>query len=404
VTGPTGSGKSTLLLNLVLQDIEAGIGVGVLDPKGDLIHELLERIPSRHAHRLVLIDPATRERPVGINVLECAEPHQRELVTDAVVTIFQKSFERFWGPRTDDILRAALLTLSRHPSATLCEVPLLLLDRQVRARLTKDLGDPVGLKPFWQEYEAYTDGQRLQIVGPVLNKLRSFLLRPTVRNVLGQSRSTIDLGQVMDSNGILLVNLSKGTLGEETSRLLGAFVVSRIWQAALRRSDRPEADRPDFNLYLDEFQNYLHLPQSLDDVLAEARAYRLNLTLAHQHLDQLRDSTRQALDANARTRVVFQCGQEDARHLAREFSPLSEHNLQSLGRFQVAVRLCVDGHTEVPFTGVTEEPPTSLGLDHAHALVKTSVQRFGRPRAEVEAEIERRFRDFGGRGGFQEIA
>jgi len=159
-----------------------------------------------------------------------------------------------------------------------------------------------------------------------------------------------------------------------------------------------------FNLYLDEFQNYLHLPQSLDDVLAEARAYRLNLTLAHQHLDQLRDSTRQALDANARTRVVFQCGQEDARHLAREFSPLSEHNLQSLGRFQVAVRLCVDGHTEVPFTGVTEEPPTSLGLDHANALVETSVQRFGRPRAEVEAEIERRFRDFGGRGGFQEIA
>ena len=208
----------------------------------------------------------------------------------------------------------------------------------------------------------------------------------------------------MDSNGILLVNLSKGTLGEDTSRLLGAFVVSRIWQAALRRSDRPEADRPDFNLYLDEFQNYLHLPQSLDDVLAEARAYRLNLTLAHQHLDQLRDSTRQALDANARTRVVFQCGQEDARHLAREFSPLSEHNLQSLGRFQVAVRLCVDGHTEVPFTGVTEEPPTSLGLDHANALVETSVQRFGRPRAEVEAEIERRFRDFGGRGGFQEIA
>jgi Type IV secretion-system coupling protein DNA-binding domain len=404
MTGPTGSGKSTLLLNLVLQDIEAGIGVGVLDPKGDLIHELLERIPSRHAHRLVLLDPATRERPVGINVLECAEPHQRELVTDAVVTIFQKSFERFWGPRTDDILRAALLTLLRHPSATLCEVPLLLLDRQVRARLTKDLGDPVGLKPFWQEYEAYTDGQRLQIVGPVLNKLRSFLLRPTVRNVLGQSRSTIDLGQVMDSNGILLVNLSKGTLGEETSRLLGAFVVSRIWQAALRRSDRSEAERPDFNLYLDEFQNYLHLPQSLDDVLAEARAYRLNLTLAHQHLDQLRDSTRQALDANARTRVVFQCGQEDARHLAREFSPLSEHNLQSLGRFQVAVRLCVDGHTEVPFTGVTEEPPTSLGLDHANALVETSVQRFGRPRAEVEAEIERRFRDFGGRGGFQEIA
>jgi len=404
MVGPTGCGKSTLLLNLALQDIEAGIGVGVVDPKGDLIRDLLERIPKEHQDRLVLFDPAQRERPLGLNVLDCEDESERELVTDGVVSIFRKNFERFWGPRTDDILRASLLTLLRHPGTTLCEVPLLLLNREVRARLTKQLDDPIGLRPFWQEYEAFGDGQRAQMVGPVLNKLRSFLLRPTVRNVLGQSRSTLELAQVMDRGGILLVNLSKGALGEDSSRLLGAFIVSRLWQTALRRAQRPESWRPDFNLYLDEFQNYLHLPQSLDDVLAEARAYRLNLTLANQHLGQLHASTRQAVEANARSKVVFQASQEEARHLAREFSPLTEGHLQSLDLHQVAVRLSVAGHTEAPFTATTEPAPLSLGAEHAAALAAQSLERHGRPRLEVEAEIERRLAGLGYRGDFKEIA
>ncbi len=404
VVGPTGSGKSTLLLNLALQDIEAGVGVGVLDPKGDLVSDLLERLPSRHLERLVLFDAAERERPLGLNVLDCEDEAQRELVTDGVVAIFRKSYERFWGPRTDDLLRASLLTLLREPGVTLCEVPLLLLNQGVRARLTRRLDDPIGLRLFWQEYEGWSEGQRLQMVGPVLNKLRAFLLRPTVRNVLGQSLSTIDLGHLMDQGGILLVNLSKGALGEETSRLLGAFVVSRIWQTALRRSARPESWRPDFNLYLDEFQDYLHLPQSIDDVLAEARSYRLNLTLAHQHLDQLRDSTRQAVEANARTRVVFQASQDDARHLARQFSPLSDQHLQSLAQHQVAVRLCVEGHTEPPFTAISEGPPPSLGEEHRLGLARASLARWGRPRTEVEAEIAQRMLRLGFRGDFKEIA
>ncbi|MGI0129958.1 MAG: type IV secretory system conjugative DNA transfer family protein, partial [Thermoplasmata archaeon] len=282
--------------------------------------------------------------------------------------------------------------------------PILLLDREVRARLTKHLDDPVGLRPFWQEYEGFADGQRAQMVGPVLNKLRSFLLRPTVRNVLGQSRSTIDLSQVMDHGGILLVNLSKGALGEESSRLLGSFVVSRLWQGALRRATRPESWRPDFNLYLDEFQNYLHLPQSLDDVLAESRAYRLNLTLANQHLGQLREATRQAVEANTRSKVVFQLSQEDARHLAREFSPLTDTHLQSLGRHQVAVSLCVNGHTEPAFTAVSEPAPPSLGADHAATLASRSLRRHGRSRLEVEAEIQARLAGLGYRGDFKEIA
>ena len=405
VLGPTGVGKSTLLLNLALQDIDrGGVGVGVIDPKGDLIRDLLERIPPQHADRIVLIDPSIRERPVGLNVLECDDPAQRELVTDGVVAIFRKSFERFWGPRTDDVLRAALLTLLRHPETTLTDVPLLLLDRRVRARLTRNLGDPVGLKPFWHEYDAQTDGQRLQMVGPVLNKLRTFLMRPTVRNVLGQSRSTIDLHEVIDRQEILLINLAKGELGDETSRLLGAFVMSRIWQAATARSSRPERWRPDFNLYLDEFHDYLYLPQSIDEILAQARGYRLCLTLANQHYAQLHESTRQALTANARTRVVFQLGPDDARIAARDFEPMTAHQLQSLARFQMAVRLNIDGHTSPAFTGVALPVPQGLGEGHAAELKFKSVQRYGRPVAEVEAEIIERLRRFGGGGPFKEIA
>ena len=405
ILGPTGVGKSTLLLNLALQDIDrGGIGVGVIDPKGDLIRDLLERIPPQHADRIVLIDPSIRERPIGLNVLECDDPAQRELVTDGVVTIFRKSFERFWGPRTDDVLRAALLTLLRHPETTITEVPSLLLDRRVRSRLTKNLGDPVGLKPFWHEYDAQSDGQRLQMVGPVLNKLRTFLLRPTVRNVLGQSRSTIDLKEVIDRQRFLLINLAKGELGDETSRLLGAFIVSRIWQAATARSSRPERWRPDFNLYLDEFHDYLYLPQSIDEILAQARGYRLCLTLANQHYAQLHESTRQGLTANARTRVVFQLGPDDARIAARDFEPMTAHQLQSLDRFQMAVRLNIDGHTSPAFTGLALPMPPGLGAGHAAELRFKSAQRYGRPVADVEAEIVERLSRFGGGGPFKEIA
>ncbi len=391
VLGPTGSGKSTLLLNLALEDIDAGRGVGVIDPKGDLVRDLLERIPASAAPRVVLIDPSYRDRPVGLNILECPEPERREVVCDEIVTIFKKMYVHFWGPRTDDVLRGALLTLLHHPGTTLCEVPLLLLRPEARQSLTAVLDDPVGLQPFWEEYERMSESRRLQVIGPLLNKLRSVLLRRTVRNMFGQSTSTVSLTHALDHQGIVLVSLAKGLLGEETSRLLGSFLVARIWQAAMAQADRPEELRPDFNLYLDEFQNYLHLPQSLDEVLVEARGYHLSLTLANQHLGQLSATTREALSANARTRVVFQCGQEDARYLAREFDPgLGERELRNLQRFQVAVRLCANGRTQPPFTGLTRPMPEGMGDGHSTWLVETALRRCGRPRSDVEAEIVQR--------------
>jgi hypothetical protein len=395
ICGPTGSGKSTLILNLALDDILAGRGIAVVDPKGDLVRDLLERIPECEWDRVVLIDPALRDRPVGLNVLDCADEDLREVVADQLVTIFRKNYERFWGPRTDDILRAAVLTLLHNPGSTLCEVPLLLLRPEARQGYTVGLGDPVGLGPFWDEYEQMPEGTRLQMVGPVLNKLRSVLLRRTVRNMLGQPESTVSLAEAVDRRQIVLVSLSKGLLGEDTSRLLGAFFVARLWQAVLARAAQPEAERADFNLYLDEFQNYLHLPQSLDEVLVEARGYHLGLVLANQHLGQLSSSTREALSANARTRVFFQCGQEDARYLAREFEPhLSERHLRNLQRFQVAARLCVDGRTQPPCTGITRPSPPSLGAASRSRLIETSLSWCGRPRQVVEAALERRLEAF----------
>ena len=391
VLGPTGSGKSTLLLNLILDDIAAKRGVGVFDPKGDLVHAVLERLPASAWPRVTLIDPSRRDRPVGLNVLEHWTADDRELACDRLITIFRKTYQESWGPRTDDLLRGAVLTLLHQEDATICEVPLLLLKPDDYRDLIAGLADPIGLGPFWAEYRNRSEAERLQMIGPVLNKLRAVLLRPMIRDILGQARSTFDLGQCMDGGGVLLVSLAKGLLGEETSRLFGAFLIARVWQTAMARADRPEAARPDFVLYLDEFQNYLHLPSSLTDILAEARGYHLGLVLANQHLAQLGVGIRAALSANAGTRVVFRCGQDDARILEREFAPgLSEAQLRALARFQVAVRLGPGDQPARPFTGRTRPEPPGLGRVHAEAAAAAVLERVGRPRAEVERELRAR--------------
>jgi hypothetical protein len=391
VLGSTGVGKTTLLLNLAQDDIVSGRGVGIIDPKGDLIRSMLERIARKHWERVVLIDPAQRDQPVGLNVIACGDSEQRELVCDQIVTIFRKTYEQSWGARTDHVLRGAVLTLLHRPGSTICELPVLLLHPERFRELIDGLGDPVGLGSFWHEYRALSDAQRLQWIGPVLNKLSAVLLRPTIRNIFGQSQSTVDLAQCMDEGRIVLMSLAKGPLGEETSRLLGAFLIARLWQAALGRADRPEAQRRDFVLYLDEFQNYLHLPNSFAEVLAEARGYHLGLVLANQHLGQLTSATREAIAANARSRVVFQCGQDDARALAKEFEPsFGERELRDLGRFEVAVRLCQDGRTGRPIRGLTRPESPSLGEAQSAALQRYVLGRIGRKRTDVEREIEQR--------------
>ncbi len=280
--GPTGSGKSTLLLNLITQDMAAGRAVVVIEPKGDLIADVLRRIPPERLADVVLLDPSDTERPVGLNPLALGG-RSPELAADQLLGLFHSLYVAHWGPRTHDILGASLLTLARLPGMTLAALPLLLTDASFRRRVLPGVIDPIGLGPFWNAYEAWSEAERAAAIAPVMNKLRPLLLRPELRAIIGQSRRSFDLRRVFTQRKILLVNLNKGLLGPETSALLGSLVVSQLWQAILGRAAiAPERRHPVF-VYVDEFQDYLHLPLDLADALAQTRGLgvgALRLTVA----------------------------------------------------------------------------------------------------------------------------
>jgi len=385
VLGATGSGKSTLLTNLVLQDVVAGRGAVVIDPKGDLINDLIDRLPAEAAGRVVVLDPDDDTAPPAMNVLDAAEPH---LAVDHLVGIFHRLFEAYWGPRTDDVLRVAALTALRQPAATLADIPRLLTEPGFRAGLTRRLDDPT-LAGFWQAYEQMSPAAQSQMVGPVMNKLRVVLTRPFVAAVLGSATSSFDLGADVLDGGLLLARLPKGTLGEDSCRLLGSFVVAKVWQTVTARARHGQMARRDAALYLDEAQNFLTLPGSIGDMLAEARGYRLSVVAAHQHLGQLPRELRDALSANARNKVFFNCSPEDAHVLERHVAPeLSEHDLSHLGAHQAAARLVVDWEEAPAFTLRTEAAPSPIG--NGETIRAAARERFGRDPADRHDEDLRR--------------
>jgi hypothetical protein len=399
VLGPTGVGKSTFIAQMALADFNAGRGAVVIDPKGDLVDDILNRIPNGREDQVDLLDPHDQVPP-GLNVLEGAD---KELVVDQTVGIFHRVFERFWGPRTDDILRSALLTLTSASDTTLVDVPRLLTDEHWRRQLVRKIDDPVGVGSFWDWYDGLSEATQAQATGPVLNKLRAFLLRKSVRTIIGQPVSSIDIARCLDQGRLLLVRLPKGTLGEDTSSLLGSFVVARTWQAALARAGRPEEERADSTLYVDEVQNYLNLPTPVEDILAEARGYHLSICLAHQHLAQLRREMREGIAANARTKVYFQLSAPDASALGRDFEPqLAAHDLANLAAHNIAVRVCQNGQTTPAFTlatqplnpaeaGRADEVRTAIG--QRYGASREAVEERLRNRSETPAKLHRRRRD-----------
>jgi hypothetical protein len=352
VLGETGSGKSTLLAQLILGDADAGRGVLAVDPQGDMINDILDRLPTAALDRLVIIDPDDPAPPPSLNILDGPD---LDLVADHAVGIMSRLFSAWWGPRTDDILRAAVLTL-RDPSndrrpdlRTLAAVPTLLTEPAFRRRATAGLTDPV-LRGFWSDYDTQSDAARVQAAGPLLNKLRAVLLRPFVRDTLAAGPSTVDMQKVLDG-GMCLVRLPKGSLGEDAARLLGSFLLARVWQTATHRARTGRAARIDCSVYLDECQNFLNLPHALDDMLAEARGYRLSLVLAHQHLGQLGPDLADGVSANARSKIFFTTSPEDARRLERHVAPrLAAHDLAHLDGYQAAARLLVDNRRTPAFT------------------------------------------------------
>ncbi len=388
VLGPTGVGKSTLIARLVLADFDAGRGTVVIDPKGDLVEDLLARIPAGRENDVDLLDPLD-EAPPGLNVLDSPD---RDLGVDQLVGIFRRVFDRYWGPRTDDILRAAVLTLTTaSPTSTLADIPRLLTDRSWQAKLAAQIDDPV-LGPFWEWYGEMSDPLRAQASGPLLNKLRAFLLRRPVRAIVGQSTTTLDVPRAINEGRLLLAKLPKGTLGEDTSRLLGSFLFARVWQAALARAAVAPEQRRDASCYVDEVHNYLNLPTPFEDVLAEARSYRLSLCLAHQHLAQLPRDLREAISANARSKVYFQLSRDDATALEREMRPeLSAHDLAHLPVYTAAVRLCNDGQPGPAFTLRTEDLPPAVP-EQAQKVRASARRRYGVSREQVEAQLAKRQR------------
>jgi hypothetical protein len=379
IIGPTGVGKSVLLGRLITQDIAAGHGVVVIEPKGDLVEDVLAHIPSERRGDVVVLDPADRA-PVGLNPL--AASGKPEVTADLLLSVFKDLYAESWGPRTQDILHACLLTLARRDDATLVMLPLLLTDTGFRRSLTSSLRDPLALEPFWAWYEQLAPGERAQAIAPLMNKLRQWLLRPSLRAVLGQREPRFQSSQVFIENKILLVPLRKAILGPEAASLLGSLVVAQLWQAIQARAAVPAGKRRPVMVYIDEVQDYLHLPTDLGDALAQARGFGVGFTLAHQFLGQLPPPMRAAVLSNARSRVCFQLSREDAAQLAKGHPELGAEDFTALGQYQVYASLFARGAVSPYASGVTlpPSPATSRPVE----LRRTSRQRYGRPLDEIE--------------------
>ncbi len=394
--GQTGTGKTTLFLNMIVQDILAGRGVGVVDPHGDLIEDILKHIPPERQDDVVLFDPRDVEHPLGFNILEVRQEGQKDLVVNEVVQVLQKLAARLnpesIGPMFEHYLRNSLLALVEDPQATLIDVPRMFVDAPFRESVLARVTNPT-VKQFWEQEFAQSQRGQLSadMLSYVISKLGRFISNEVVRNIIGQAHSSFDVREIMDQKKILLCNLSKGLLGDINSDLLGFVLVSKIQIAALGRADMPEDKREDFYLYLDEFQNFT--TDSIATILSEARKYRLNLNLTHQFIEQLDEKIREAVFGNVGTIVSYRIGVKDAEFLVKQFQPVfSEYDLVNIERFSAVVRLLVNNTPQRPFSLQVSAPPAGGDVQQREHMREVSRQRYGRSRQVVEAEILERFK------------
>lgn len=392
--GPTGTGKSTLITRMAVQDAAAGYGLVVIDPKADVCDEILARLPDNRMDDVIVLNPAATSRPIGFNILQNAgDEHARELVVDNVVHVFAELWKSSFGPRTTDVLRNALLTLTSTRALdgsafTLTETAPLLENPSFRRFVTSQPNVPESVRSFWMSFEALSAGERAQVIGPSLNKLRALSTRTSVQLLLGQSTG-IDISEVFTRRRILLVSLNKGAVGTETAKLLGSLLVAALLNAALHRAVVPPARRTPAWAYLDEFQDVLRMGGDVADALAQARSLGLGLVLAHQYLGQLPTTLQAAVLGTVRSSVVFQLDQEDARKLEHRFAPyLTSADLMGLRTYEIAARLCVDGQTQSPVTGRTL--PLDEPCRDPMAAAQASRLRHGTPRSAVEKALRAR--------------
>ncbi len=391
VLGKSGSGKSVLLSNLIIQDIKNGEGVCVVDPHGELVEDILNLIPKNRAEDVIYFNPADTDFHVGFNVIQLDNPKYKHLVASGLMGIFTKIWANAWSARMEYILNNTILALLDTPNTTMLGIPRMLVDKDYRQMIINNLKDPV-VKAFWiHEYEQWREQFRNDAIAPIQNKVGQFLSTSIIRNVVGQSKSTIDIFKIMNEGKIFLVNVSKGRIGEDNSALLGGMIITKIQLATMERVRIPEAERKDFYLYVDEFQNFA--TDAFANILSEARKYRLNLTIAHQYTAQLesKDSTKvkDAVFGNVGTMIVFRVGADDADFLEKEFEPeFTTQDLVNLPNYHIYLKLMIDGVTSRPFSASTLPPlKADLSLGVKQKIIETSRRLYTRPRKVVEDEI-----------------
>lgn len=388
ILGPTGTGKTSLLKNLIADDLKQGRGALVIETNGDLVKELADSIPDERRQDVILLDPLDPDNAVGFNPFNSdADP---SLIADQLGELFQRLWAAFWGPRTAQLSHMALLTLARRRGSTLLDVPRLFLDEAFRAKVLKDLDDPLGLGPDWQWFESLSAAEQTTIVSPLLNKARSWVARPAIRAVVGQSKPALSLRRVIEKQQILLVHLPKGLLGAETAQLLGCLVLTAAWQAFAERAALDVGARHPFGIWVDEVQDFASAPIPWEEMLAQGRKYGVALTVAHQNITQLPRDLREVVLANARTKLAFALSGTDAKALEKVFAPsLSAEDLQALDPYSVAAVVALDdGGVSRPVT--LQTPPPLPALGSLAAVQANSRQFYGRRRDELESELRAR--------------
>jgi hypothetical protein len=389
VIGKTGMGKSTLLENMAIQDIRNGEGLAFLDPHGSAVEKILDYIPEERIKDVVYFAPFDMDHPIAFNVMEDVGYDKRHLVVSGLMATFKKIWEDAWSARMEYILTNTLLALLEYPDATLLGVNRMYTDKLYRQKVIDNVKDPV-VKDFWtKEFANYGDRYTQEATPAIQNKIGQFTGNPLIRNIIGQSKSSFDIRTMMDEKKILIMNLSKGLVGETNMRLLGSMLTTRIFLGAMSRaglSAREMEKLPHFYFYVDEFQNFAN--ETFSEILSESRKYKLDLVIAHQYIEQMEEEVRDAVFGNVGTTVVFRVGPFDAEVLETVFAPkFMKEDIVSLDKRQVYLTLMIDGVGSAPFSAVTIPPIEPPPVSHREAILAASREQFAAPRAGIESSI-----------------
>ena len=401
VIGKTGMGKSTVLENMAIQDIQNGEGLAFIDPHGSAVETLLNYIPKHRIDDVVYFAPFDMEQPIAFNVMEDVGYDKRHLVVSGLMATFKKIWEDAWSARMEYILTNTLLALLEYPDATLLGVNRMYTDKAYRTKVVDNIKDPV-VKDFWtKEFAGYTDRFTQEATPAIQNKIGQFTGNPLIRNIIGQPKSSFDIRELMDNKKILLINLSKGLVGDTNMRLLGSMLTTRIFLAAMSRADLPPAElkkAQNFYFYVDEFQNFAN--DTFAEILSEARKYSLNLIIAHQYVEQMEEQVRAAVFGNVGTTVAFRVGPFDAETLETMFLPqFTKDDLVSLGLYQMYLTLMIDGVGSAPFSAVGLPPIEPPRVTFGKEAIEHSRKQFGAPRTKIEEAIFAELAETAGQSG-----